>query len=78
MKYDPDEVGENVRARIFAARVLRRMKLEDVEKETGLKAAYLSKLERGRLPCPRVDILVRLANAYDLPFEDFLRPLEGW
>ncbi|MYF24204.1 MAG: helix-turn-helix transcriptional regulator [Nitrospira sp. SB0678_bin_10] len=53
-------------------RKLRGKTLRAVEKETGVSNAYLSQLENGSVEKPRPHVLHKLADFYDVPYEDLM------
>lgn len=60
--------------RIRAARVARRLTLEDVVGQTEFTVSWLSKIENGLL-APSLEGLVRLAEALDCSVEEFIEGL---
>ena len=53
-------------------RKLRGKTLRAVEKETGVSNAYLSQLENGSVKRPRPHVLHKLADFYDVAYEDLM------
>lgn len=53
-------------------REFKKLSLRQVEKETGITNAYLSQLERGIAKKPSPDILYKLAEVYDVPYESLM------
>jgi len=50
--------------------------LEDVRRETGVPANYLSGLETGTHRNPTINVLKRLANLYGLPVSEIVKAAE--
>lgn len=63
---DTESLGETLRR----WRKRRGVTLEQVFHATGLKIAYISKLERGILPPPRVDTFFRLMRVYGVSSDE--------
>lgn len=59
--------------------VLRRIRkargatLRGVEEATGISNAYLSQLENGKISKPSPNFLYKLADFYEVPYEDLMR-----
>lgn len=47
--------------------------LRGVEEGTGISNAYLSQLENGRISKPSPNFLYKLAEFYEVPYEDLMR-----
>ncbi len=49
-----------------------RLTLRDVERKTGLSNAYLSQIENGKITQPAPAVLAKLAEIYDLPYNQLM------
>ncbi|HUL01470.1 MAG TPA: helix-turn-helix transcriptional regulator [Nitrospirota bacterium] len=58
------EIGQYLKKR----RERNHMTLRQVEQETGIKNAYLSQLENGKIQKPSPEILHKLAGIYSVPY----------
>ena len=47
--------------------------LREVEEATGISNAYLSQLETGKISKPSPNFLYKLAECYEVPYEDLMR-----
>jgi transcriptional regulator with XRE-family HTH domain len=65
---DDDTLG----ARLRQVREQAGWSMRDLEKRSGLKSGYLSQLEQGKITHPSPSILRRVAEAYQLRFQDVL------
>lgn len=65
---DLTELGE----RVFQQRRRLRMEQADVADRAGLSTAYVSRLERARIPNPKITDLRRIATALDLGLDQLV------
>lgn len=65
-------LGEDLRRLRELAGAGKRLSLRDVENKTGISNEYLSQLERGVAARPAPDVLKKLAECYQVPYESLL------
>jgi transcriptional regulator with XRE-family HTH domain len=58
--------------RLREVRATTRQSLRDMERRSGLNSGYLSQLEQGKIVHPSPVILRKVADAYEIRFEDVL------
>jgi transcriptional regulator with XRE-family HTH domain len=54
-------------------RVAKRLTQEEIERRTGIKREYLSKIETGGLPNITIKTLKKITDALDIPLSKFFR-----
>jgi len=63
----------NIGSKIREVRVAKKLTQEEVERRTGIKREYLSKIETGGLPNVTIKTLKKITDALGIPLSKFFR-----
>jgi putative regulatory protein len=76
MSKEKDDIQKDIGHRIQECRKKANLTQEELGEITGISPKHISRLERG-LHRPHVDMLIKIANALDVPLDAFVQDLSS-